>query len=162
MFSKGKNVQAKTVNMTLFKDDYEPKAKIYTIEQPEIKSGSEYFFETESGMEYEVRFGRKKDNYMGHIINFSVLNDEFEDEYSETNKGEIYKVIATVIEIIRMFHENHEYSNAYEFTGEFKDGREDNEVSIRTKLYHRYAKQVLNLNEWDIELVGNKGIIKKK
>ncbi len=110
------------------------------MEAPSIKSGEAYYFETESGLRYQVLFARKKKSYLEHIVNFSVLNEEFEDEYSETNRGEVYRVIATVVEIIRLFHENHPFSVSYEFSGEFKKGNENRDTSIRTLLYFRKAK----------------------
>ena len=144
----------------LIRPDYQPSSEVYRIESPEIKTGDTYYFTTQSGLKYQVQFGKKRDNYLGNIINFSVLSEEFEDEYSETNRGEVYRIIATVIEIIRIYHSNHIYSDSYEFTGEFKDRNERKESSIRTRLYYRYAQRVLNYN-WDLLLEGNKVIINK-
>jgi hypothetical protein len=101
----------------LFRENYHPEIKHYKIFSPVIKTGAEYYFETGSGLRYQVLFARKKNSYLEHIINFSVLNEEFEDEYSETNRGEIYRVIATVVEIIRIFHQHHGSSVSYEFSG---------------------------------------------
>jgi len=152
MFVKPKNI--------LIREDYKPSSEPYPIKVPEIQSGDTYYFTTESGLQYQVRFGKKRDNYLGNIINFSVLSEEFEDEYSETNRGEIYRIIATVIEIIRIYHLNHEHSDTYEFTGEFKDEHETQTASIRSRLYYRYALRILNWN-WKARLEGNKVIINK-
>ena len=124
-------------NPPLFRDDLEQTVPAYDVERPSIASGSTYYFTTDSGLRYEVVFAKKRDNYLENIINFSVLNDEFEDEYSETNRGEVYRVIATVGEIVRIYHENHAYSHSYEFSGEFKDNNKDRTNSIRTLLYYR-------------------------
>lgn len=145
----------------LIKDNYVRRVKSYPVKSPEIKSGAAYYFETESGLRYEVLFAKKKDNYLENIINFSVLNEEFDDEYSVTNRGEIYRVISTVIQIILIYHENHTYSLSYEFSGEFKAGNEHRPVSIRTMLYYRKAKEILH-PIWKIELTGNKVIIHRK
>lgn len=145
----------------LIKEDYRPVFKLYPVQLPEIKSGAAYYFKTESGLHYEVLFAKKKDNYLENIINFSVLNEEFEDEYSVTNRGEIYRVMATVIEIILIYHENHAYSVSYEFSGEFKKGNENRPTSIRTFLYYRKAKQIIN-PAWNIQLSGNKVIVHRK
>ena len=134
---------------------------IYNIKPPDIISGSTYYFETDSKLRYQVTFGKKKNNYLGNIINFSVLSDEFEDEYSETNKGEVYRIIATMIEIVKIYHENHPYSNSYEFSGEFKEG-ERGETSIRTKLYQREALRIVDLKYWNIDLQGNKVVLMRK
>jgi hypothetical protein len=145
---------------SLFREDYVPAFKPYEIEVPEIESGDTYYFVTGSGLKYQVRFGKKKDNYLGNIINFSVLSDEFEDEYSETNRGEVYQIVATVIEIIRIYHNYHIHSDTYEFTGEFKDEHESQSASIRSRLYYRYTYRILS-DDWEASLEGNKVIIKK-
>ena len=145
---------------SLFNDDYKPAFQPYKIEVPEIQSGDTYYFVTESGLKYQVRFGKKRDNYLGNIINFSVLSDEFEDEYSETNRGEVFRIVATIIEIIRIYHQNHIHSDTYEFTGEFKDEHETQDVSIRSRLYYRYAQKIL-VPEWQASLEGNKVTIRK-
>lgn len=146
----------------LLKQDYKPATKIFPIRKPEIASGETYYFTTDSGLEYQVTFGKKKNNYLGNIINFSVISEDFEDEYSETNKWEAFPIITTMVEIIRIYHENHPYSNSYEFSGEFKEGNESMPVSIRTKLYLRAAKRVIDLNFWDIIQQENKVILIRK
>ena len=145
----------------LFREDFRLRPLAYPIQEPAIKSGAEYYFETESGLRYQVLFARKKSNYLEHIINFSVLSDEFEDEYSETNRGEIYRIISTMIEIIRLFHQQHSMSTSYEFSGEFKPGNEDREVSIRTRLYERKARQIMH-PEWELEVEGNKVVVRHR
>ena len=139
----------------LFREDFQSSSESYEIEIPEIQSGDTYYFTTESGLMYQVRFGKKRDNYFGNIINFSVLSDEFEDEYSETNRGEVYRIIATVMDIVSLYHENHSHSDTYEFTGEFKDEHETQTASIRSRLFYRYVKLALNSN-WKPVLEGNK------
>lgn len=144
----------------LLHGDYKPIFEPYPIKVPEIRSGDTYYFTTKSGLQYQVRFGQKRDNYLGNIINFSVLSEEFEDEYSETNRGEIFRIISTIIEIIRLYHENHVHSDTYEFTGEFKETRDTQTASIRSRLYFRYARRCLNKG-WEPLLEGNKVIIRK-
>lgn len=136
-----------------------PAVKPYPIELPGIPSGAVYLFRTDSGVDYEVRFGRRQDHCLEHIINFGVLNDEFEHEYVVTNRGEIYRVIATVIEIIRLYHAEHPHSTSYEFTGEFKQGEKETS-SIRSRLYLRIAGRVL-LPNWKAMLVGNKVVVSR-
>lgn len=143
----------------LIRSDFISAGPIYEIKRPDIESGSTYFFQTQSGLTYEVTFGKKKNNYLGNIINFSVISDEYEDEYSETNRGEVYTIIRTMIEIIRIYHEKHPYSNSYEFSGEFKDDRDNGPVSIRTKLYLREAARAIDQKKWTLSLEGNKVII---
>ena len=78
---------SKQMELPLFRDDAKQSIPPYSIQCPAIKSGAEYFFETKSGLRYQVLFAKKKNSYLENIVNFSVLSDEFEDEYSETNRG---------------------------------------------------------------------------
>lgn len=144
----------------LISPNYKPAAEPYPIQSPEIPTGDTYYFTTDSGLKYQVRFGKKRDNYLGNIVNFSVLSEEFEDEYSETNRGEVYRVVSTVVEIIRIFHNHHKHSDSYEFTGEFKDTKDTGEASIRTRLYFKYASMIL-AQDWQPFLEGNKVMVKK-
>ena len=143
----------------LIKEDYHPPLNPFTITQPAIPTGNIYFFITDSNLKYEVRFGRRKDNFLGNVVNFGVLGEEFENEYSMTNKGETYRVIATVIEIVRLFHSQHSSSVSYEFNGDFKMGEKE-ENSIRSRLYYRYACRILCPN-WRAELKANRVSIYK-
>ncbi len=149
------------MDLPLFSDDFKQGITPYFIQAPQIKSGAEYYFETGSGLRYQVLFAKKKRSYLENIVNFSVLSEEFEDEYSETNRGEIYRVIATVVEIIHIYHNNHAYSTSYEFSGEFKQGNESRGASIRTLLYYRKAKEIMN-PFWEIEIIGNRVIVHRK
>ena len=142
-------------NFPLFKVDYKPTIDHYVIDCPEIPSGAAYYFTTESGLKYEVLFAKKRENYLENIVNFSVIDEDFDDEYSETNRGEVYRVISTVTEIVRIYHENHAYSISYEFSGEYKENNENRESSIRTLLYYRKAKLLIH-EYWNVELDGNK------
>jgi len=146
----------------LLKPGYKSHCDIYAIKKPQIESGGTYYFQTSSGLSYQVTFGKKKNNYLGNIVNFSVISDEYEDEYSETNRGEVYQIICTMIEVVRIYHDNHPYSISYEFAGEFKNQRDKEEISIRTKLYHRVASRVIDQNHWNVKLEGNKVIISRK
>ena len=146
----------------IIRSDFYSSSTIYDIKRPDIESGSTYYFQTASGLTYQVTFGKKKNNYLGNILNFSVLSEEYEDEYSETNRGEVYAIIRTMIEIVRIYHENHPYSNSYEFSGEFKDDRDADKTSIRSKLYFREAQRVIDQNYWNFSLEENKVILTRK
>ncbi len=146
----------------LIRKDYLPAVRIFKIRNPDIPSGSVYFFTTDRGLTYEVTFGKKKNNYLGNVMNFSVISDEYEDEYSETNQGNVFSIIATIIEIIRRYHSLHPRSVSYEFSGEYKDQRDQDKASIRTRLYLRSARLVVDHQYWDLKLNDNKLILTRK
>lgn len=134
----------------------------YKIIPPPIESGSTYYFETDSGMNYEVRFGRKQNNILNTSIVFGVINDEFDgEEYSQTNKFEVYRVMATIVEIVRKYMRLHPKINCYEFTGEPTKKEMDKEGRIRLMLYNRYLPLVFD-DSWEIIKESNRTLVKKR
>lgn len=135
--------------------------KTFQIQLPSIPSGQVYGFVTENDIEYEVRFARKKDNILHVIIAFGVLNEEFEDdEYALTNKGDIFKVMNTIVAIIKIYFSEHQHIRIFEFTGVSKED-DKNETSQRSKLYIRYLPKIFN-DQWEVKKIGNKFIVTKK
>ncbi|MFT4600169.1 MAG: hypothetical protein ACI857_000339 [Arenicella sp.] len=133
----------------------------YDIIKPNIPTGQVYHFVTEYEVEYEVRFARKKENILHAVIAFGVLNEEYEgEEYALTNKGDVFKVMRTIITIISIYGERHPNTQVFEFTGVFKEG-EDTELSQRTKLYLRYLPRIFD-ETWKITMEGNKIFVTKR
>ncbi len=141
--------------------------KIYNITPPAIPSGAMYLFTTDSGVEYEVRFGRSEKNILAASIVFGVLNDEFTQEesgeYSVVNRGEVYNVLATISEVVRMYKKEHPRMVSYEFTGENRqhEGDGTTQMTARTKIFLRYVKKIFG-PDWTSIIRGNKVIIVKK
>ncbi|MFI5164174.1 MAG: hypothetical protein ACHQHP_02885 [Bacteroidia bacterium] len=136
----------------------------FEIIPPAIPSAGIYFFTTTHGIKYEVRFGRRKDNILHATIVFGVINDEFEgEEYVETNTGEVYRVMATLVKIIRMFMGEHSKIMTYEFTGIAREGEPDEGVSTRTALYKRYLPVIFPASEgWGFIFNGSTAIVTRK
>ncbi len=135
--------------------------KPYEIIYPSIPSGNVFLFTTDSGLEYEVRFARKKDNLLYVSIAFGVLNEEFEgEEYAMTNRGEVFSVMTTIVVIFKYYKELHPNINTYEFVGEPRADENAEFPTKRLKLYQRYLPQIFD-DSWNIEVKGNKVIISK-
>ena len=133
----------------------------YRIITPAIKSGTVYSFITDSDVNYEVRFGRKQNNILNATIVFGVTNEEYDgEEYSITNKGEVYKVMATIVTVVRMYKEEHPNINLYEYTGEQSEQEKAKNRNVRLALYDRYIRKVFD-ESWAIVNLENKVIIKK-
>ena len=133
----------------------------YKIKLPAIKSGAVYSFTTHNGVNYEVRFGRKKDNIFNASIVFGVTNEEYDgEEYSLTNKNEVYQVMATIVQIIRLYKREHPNVNTFEYTGEQSAEEKSKNKNIRLALYKRYLPQIFDSN-WDIIELENKVILTK-
>lgn len=137
-------------------------SRLYKIEYPAIPSAGVYYFNTDSGLRYEVRFGRRQDNILHATIVFGVVNDEFEgEEYVTTNRGEVYKVMSTISEIVRIFMRVHPKIMIYEFHAVDRDDEDQGHVNARMYLYTRYLPQIFD-NTWEITSSGNNAIVKKK
>lgn len=142
----------------------------FTIEYPAIKSAGVYYFNTSSGLRYEVRFGRRQDNILHSTIVFGVINEEFEgEEYVTTNRGEVYKVMNTIITIVKDFIEQHPKVNIYEFHAIDRDDENEqiedgykNKIkgNARLKLYKRYLPKIFE-SGWTFSFVGNNAIVSK-
>lgn len=116
---------------------------------PQIDSGSTFYFTTDSGLKYEVKFGRKSTNIFNVSIVFGVLNDEFDgEEYALTNRGEVYKVMATLVEVVRYYKSKHPKISEFEFSGEPTNENDDKEGAKRLRLYSRYLTYIFDPKKW--------------
>ncbi len=135
---------------------------VYKIRPPRIPSGGKYRFRSDSGMEYEVRFARKKHDMLAATIAFGVLNEEFEEEeYTATNKGEVFRVMRTVVKIVQMYLDEHPNLHTLEFSGEPRQSEDEKEPTTRLRLYARYVQRSFG-DTWNAKVSGNKMIITKK
>lgn len=149
-----------------------PESSTFPIEFPPIKSAGVYYFNTSSGLRYEVRFGRRQDNILHSTIVFGVINEEFEgEEYITTNRGEVYRVMNTIVKIIKDFMEQHAKVNIYEFHAIDRDDEEEHTNSseakinkikgnARLKLYKRYLPKIFETG-WNFNFDGNNAIVTK-
>ncbi len=147
-------------------------SSIFPIEFPPIKSAGVYYFNTSSGLRYEVRFGRRQDNILHSTIVFGVINEEFEgEEYVTTNRGEVYRVMNTIVKIIKDFMEQHTKVNIYEFHAIDRDDEDEHTNSeeakknkikgnARLKLYKRYLPKIFEQG-WSFNFDGNNAIVNK-
>lgn len=134
----------------------------YSIIPPPIESGSTYYFTTDSGIDYEVRFGRKQNNILNTSIVFGVINEEFDgEEYSMTNKFEVYRVMATLVEIVRQYMKLHPKIMCYEYSGEPTKKELNNEGKVRLALYNRYLPYIFD-DHWEIEQEDHRTLVRKK
>jgi len=127
----------------------------YEVIAPAIITAGVYYFTTDSGVNYEVRFGRRQDNILHATIVFGVTNDEYEgEEYIVTNKGELYRVMTTIVKVVKMFMAEHQKMVCYEFTGISKEGEEEDKTSSRINLYKRYLPSIFD-KSWQYNFKGN-------
>ncbi|HQQ93958.1 MAG TPA: hypothetical protein PLQ93_05350 [Bacteroidia bacterium] len=109
-----------------------------------------------------MRFGRLQDNILHANIVFGVINDEFEgEEYVATNRGEVYQVMNTIVEIVKNYMKEHPKVNVYEFTAVGRDGEDENAENARMSLYKRFLPRIFD-NSWEFRISGNLALVTKK
>lgn len=134
---------------------------ILPIEYPNIPSAGVYYFNTKSGLRYEVRFGRLQDNILHANIVFGVVNDEFEgEEYIATNRGEVYQVMNTIVEIVKNYMKEHAKVNIYEFNAVGREGEDENTENARMALYRRFLPKIFEQG-WKFKIDGNFALVQK-
>ncbi len=132
---------------------------ILSIEYPNIPSAGVYYFNTNSGLRYEVRFGRLQDNILHANIVFGVVNDEFEgEEYVATNRGEVYQVMNTIVEIVKNYMIEHPKVNIYEFNAVGRDDEDDSKENARMLLYRRFLPRIFTQG-WKFKIDGNFALV---
>ncbi|MCI5057935.1 MAG: hypothetical protein MRY83_17610 [Flavobacteriales bacterium] len=126
-------------------------SNIFEIIEPFNPLVEEYYFLTDHDLKYQVKFGRKKNDLSAVTVVFGVLNEEFEgDEYVETNKGDMFRVMNTVVEVVRLFSEKNDYIRSFEFTGEPRENEDMSKPTARLKLFHRFAERYAKNHGWKV------------
>jgi hypothetical protein len=134
-------------------------SNILPIEFPNIPSAGVYYFTTKSGLRYEVRFGRLQDNILHANIVFGVINDEFEgEEYVTTNRGEVYQVMNTIVEIVKNYMKEHPKVNIYEFNAIGREGEDETIENARMALYRRFLPKIYETG-WKFKIEGNFALV---
>ena len=135
---------------------------ILRIEYPNIPTAGLYYFNTNSGLRYEVRFGRLQDNILHANIVFGVVNDEFEgEEYVETNRGEVFQVMNTIVEIVKNYLKEHPKVSVYEFNAVGRENEDEGKENARMSLYRRFLPKIFG-KEWTFQIKGNFALVTKQ
>jgi hypothetical protein len=118
-----------------------------------------YYFNTKSGLRYEVRFGRLQDNILHANIVFGVVNEEFEgEEYVTTNRGEVYQVMNTIVVIVKNYMQEHPKVSVFEFNAIGKEDEAENVENARMVLYKRFLPRIFE-DGWKFKIEGNFALV---
>jgi hypothetical protein len=133
----------------------------YPILYPDFGENGLYNFTTKNGIQYEVMFGRRESNPLHVSVVFGVINEEFEgEEYSETKQHDQYKVIATVIKIVKHYIATKNHLKLVEFAGVSRDNESEKTSNIRMRFFSRYLHDIFD-ESWLLEIKENKMIARK-
>ena len=133
--------------LDILKEIGEASAKPYKWENYfDEEDHKEYGFETDSGLNYKLEIGiqesdKEKDSA---VVSFGIVEEDGSDYFTDYDvvptKGELYKVMATVVDILKDFtKKNKEVKYLYFTTNKLgKDIGKDQ--SGRLNLYRRYIQ----------------------
>lgn len=101
-----------------------------------------YGFETDSGLNYRLDLDIQEgdEDKDSAIVSFGVMDDDYFVDYDvTTNKGELYRIMATVVDILKDFIKNNKDIKYLQFTAD-KGGLQK---SQRSNLYLAYINKHL-------------------
>ncbi|AEA42712.1 hypothetical protein [Fluviicola taffensis] len=121
----------------------------YPFQRPAFIGIREYSFTNSLGDEYSVQFVQKNNQITNYIVDLS-LRSEDRDEYQTMNTGDVYKVMATVIDILIDFIEHTTYCQSIEFVPVSESNHLSNRRSV---LFLRYVQFFKKLTGWNYTVI---------
>ena len=133
----------------------------YKWSGPEEQGGTIlYFFKTEDGDHYKVLFEGMIDNDWELVFYTPSYSTDDQGTYigAVTNKGRQFKIISTIMDIIKDFINEYPADRIF-FTGADKEGTKSNS-NQRDMLYAAYVKKnISKLQGWDYRIKPGGGIM---
>jgi hypothetical protein len=123
---------------------FEPSSNIYDYDQ----NGLDYHFTTQDEDNYVVGITPESDTRIA--IDFGISDKEGDIGFQETNKGEVYKIIATIADIVKNYLDQHPEIEIISWSSVAKKGEKKIGDTQRDKLYKLVVKKQGNLKDEDI------------
>jgi len=123
---------------------FEPSSNIYDYNQ----NGLDYYFTTKDEDNYVVGITPASDTRIA--IDFGVSDKEGDIGFQETNKEDIYKIIATVSSIVKDYLNQHPNVEIISWSSVAKTGEKKIGETQRDKIYKLIVKKQGNLKDEDI------------
>jgi hypothetical protein len=123
---------------------FEPSSNIYDYSQ----NGLDYYFTTQDGDNYIVGITPESDTRIA--IDFGISDEEGDIGFQETNKGEVYKIIATIAVIVKDYIDEHPEIEIISWSSVAKKGEKKIGDTQRDKLYKLVVKKQGDLKDEDI------------
>ena len=123
---------------------FEPSSNIYDYNQ----NGLDYYFTTQDRDNYVVGITPASDTRIA--IDFGISDEEGDIGFQETNKGEVYKIIATVAAIVKDYIDKHPEVEIISWSSIAKKGEKKIGDTQRDKLYKLVVKKQGDLKDEDI------------
>jgi len=110
-----------------------------------------YMFESDSGNQYVVYLDAVSENRI--TIDFGIADETGDIDYPETNVGELYKVMSTIIAIAKNYINQHPEVEIISWSSVAKRGQKKIGDTQRDKLYKLVLKKQGGLSDKDIKFI---------
>jgi len=110
-----------------------------------------YMFTSESGNQYVVYLDAVSENRI--TIDFGIADETGDIDYPETNVGELYKVMSTIIAIAKNYISQHPEVEIISWSSVAKRGQKKIGDTQRDKLYKLVLKKQGGLSDKDIKFI---------
>ena len=110
-----------------------------------------YLFVSDSGNKYVVYIDEISENRIA--IDFGISDETGDIDYPETNVGELYKVMSTIIAIAKDYVNKHPKIEVISWSSVAKKGQKKIGDTQRDKLYKLILKKQAGLSDKDIRLI---------
>jgi cytidyltransferase-like protein len=110
-----------------------------------------YLFISDSGNKYVVYIDEVNENRI--VIDFGISDETGDIDYPETNVGELYKVMSTIIAIAKDYISKHPEIEIISWSSVAKRGQKKIGDTQRDKLYKLILKKQGGLSDKDIKLI---------
>jgi len=123
---------------------FEPSSNIYDYDQ----YGLDYSFMSDYGFAYMVGITPESENRIS--IDFGIEDEYGDITFPETNEGNVYKIIATIADIVKNYLDQHPEVEIISWSSVAKKGEKKIGDTQRDKLYKLVVKKQGNLKDEDI------------
>jgi len=110
-----------------------------------------YMFESDSGNQYVVYIDVASENRIS--IDFGIADETGDVDYPETNVGELYKVMSTIIAVAKNYISQHPEIEIISWSSVAKRGQKKIGDTQRDKLYKLVIKKQAGLSDKDIKFI---------
>ena len=128
---------------------FEPSSNIYDYDQ----NGLDYSFMSDYGFAYMVGITPESENRIS--IDFGIEDEYGDVTFPETNEGNVYKIIATIADIVKNYLDQHPEIEIISWSSVAKKGEKKIGDTQRDKLYKLVVKKQGDLKDEDIVLKDN-------
>lgn len=117
-----------------------------------------YSFVTDDNITYGVNLSRRIEDLTAAEIIFVVMNEEYFDvRHNILNLGDVYNILDTVSECVKLFMADHEEVTKYSFEGY---GDEEEKTQRNTIYIERCVPQIFD-DTWEVTIENNRVTINK-